>query len=329
MSTSQSVNSSEYVDLASARLGGSILEVSDEFFAPAENMLQAGRGIFIADKYTENGKWMDGWESRRKRVAGHDYCVVRLGLRGKIRAVDIDTNHFLGNHPPHASLEACSTFEDVEKGQWKEVLPKSVLEAGSQNIFTIDDENAYRFIRLHIYPDGGVARLRVYGEVVPNLERYRDGTRLDLLAVENGGRVLFCNDMFFSSKDNLIFPGRGVNMADGWETKRRRTPGNDWVVAKCGHPGFVDRIEVDTHHFKGNYPDMCLIEGIYAPEASEEDLQNSEAWKPLFEKTKLYADRLHNFSVDEALKDFKVSHIRMQIFPDGGVSRLRAWGRLA
>ncbi len=319
----------EFIDLASERVGGSIIEVTDEFFAPADNMLKQGRGIFIADKYTENGKWMDGWESRRKRDAGHDHCIIKLGLRGIIKKLDIDTNHFLGNHPPFASVDACPTYADLQSGNWTEILSKSELERGSQNIFDVKNSESYQFIRLNIYPDGGVARFRVYGKVTPDLKRYQNGEELDLVAVENGGKVLFCNDMFFSSKDNLIIPGRGINMGDGWETKRRRSPGNDWVVLQCGAAGFIDRVEIDTHFFKGNFPDQCLIEGINTPSASQSELENSKEWEPLFSKVKLKSNQIHHFYTDEDKKKLEVTHIRMQIFPDGGISRLRTWGRLS
>ena len=265
---------------------------------------------------------MDGWESRRKREPGHDWCIVKLGMRGRIHGIDIDTNHFLGNHPPEASLEAA----DGADGDWREVLAKSHLNPGSQNQFELDCDQVFDRVRLNIFPDGGVARLRVYGVVAPDWEQLATLESLDLIAVEHGGVVLGCNDMFFSSKDNLIMPGRGVNMGDGWETKRRRSPGHDWVIVKLGKPGFVDEFEIDTHHFKGNYPDRCSIEGVFAPERGLEDLQQSD-WQELLAETKLSAHHQHHTAPTNT--DVKVSHLRMNIFPDGGVSRLRARGRLA
>jgi allantoicase len=329
MASQENMKTSEFVDLASERVGGQIIEVTDEFFAPADNMLKPGRGVFIEDKYTENGKWMDGWESRRKRVEGYDFCIVKLGLRGVVKEVDIDTNHFLGNHPPHASLDACETYEDLKNGNWTEIIKKSDLERGSQNLFKVSSDKCYQFVRLNIFPDGGVARLRVYGDVTPDFSVYESGRELDLVAVENGGKVLFCNDMFFGPKDNLILPGRGINMGDGWETKRRRTPGNDWVILQCGHEGVAERIEIDTHFFKGNFPDQVLVEGINASGASKDQLESSAEWKPLFVKSKLSANQIHNFQVEGEMKGKPLTHIRMQIFPDGGISRLRVWGKLS
>ena len=229
------------VDLAAARLGGTALLANDEFFAEKENLLKPGRGIFIADKYTDRGKWMDGWETRRRRTPGHDWCVVQLGLRGMIKQVDIDTNHFLGNHPPFASLDAvCLTNglpKEIEALPWTAILDKSPLNPGSQNLFAITSDETWTHVRLNIFPDGGVARLRVYGIVVPDWSKLKADELVDLAAVENGGVPLACSDMFFSSMNNLIMPGRSENMGDGWETKRRRGPGHDWIVLKLGLPG--------------------------------------------------------------------------------------------
>lgn len=316
----------QLIDLAAERVGGIVLETSDDFFAEKENLIKPGRGVFIEDKYTDRGKWMDGWESRRKRTTGHDWCTLKLGLRGVIHGVDIDTNHFLGNHPPHASIEAACVKQTPIESDWQEILVKSPLEPDSQNLYTIDSEGEWTHLRLHIYPDGGVARLRVYGEVKPDWEQVTDDQIIDLLAVENGGRVISCNDMFFSSKDNLIMPGRGINMGDGWETKRRRGPGHDWAILKLGHAGFIDQIEVDTHHFKGNYPDRCSIESIFAPDAKDDDLETLK-WQLLLPESKLTAHQQHYF--DQQLRHHdRVSHVRLNIYPDGGISRLRLYGTL-
>ena len=316
------------VDLAAERVGGKALVANDEFFAEKENLLKPGRGIFIADKYTDRGKWMDGWETRRRRTPGHDWCVVQLGLRGIIKQVDIDTNHFVGNHPPFASLDAvCLTNglpEEIEGLPWTSILDKSPLNPGSQNLFTIASEQAWTHVRLNIFPDGGVARLRVYGIVVPDWSKLKAGDVVDLAAIENGGVPLACSDMFFSSMNNLIMPGRSENMGDGWETKRRRGPGHDWIILRLGLPGTIRRIEVDTNHFKGNYPDTCSIEGSVAPGASIEKLAAAE-WREILPKTKLEAHTQHFFERELAAIE-NCTHIRLNIYPDGGVSRLRVWG---
>jgi allantoicase len=321
------------VDLASARIGGVALVANDEFFAEKENLLQPGRGIFIPDKYTDHGKWMDGWETRRRRTPGHDWCVVQLGFRGAIKQVDVDTNHFLGNHPPFASLDAlCLTtefptdFESIERLAWRSILPKSALSPGSQNLFAISRDEPATHVRLNIIPDGGVARLRVYGEVVPDWSKLKPGEVIDLVAVENGGVPLACSDMFFSSMNNLIMPGPSANMGDGWETKRRRGPGHDWIILKLSLPGAIRKIEVDTNHFKGNYPDRCSIEASVAPGAPTDALTSQEIqWHEILPETKLRPDTRHFFE-HELSPIADCSHLRLNIYPDGGVSRFRAWG---
>ncbi len=315
----------QMMDLASEKLGGKTIACSDDFFAPMENLLKPGRGVFIADKYTEFGKWMDGWESRRKRVEGHDWCVIKLGATGVIHGVDVDTNHFLGNHPPHCSIEACFSEEDnPSNAEWTEILAKSPLDPGSQHFFEIGDKKQFTHVKLHIYPDGGVARLKVYGEVKKDWSTVGTSEVLDLAAAQNGGKSILCNDMFFSHMDNLIMPGRGVNMGDGWETKRNRTPNNcDWVVVRLAHKGTVQKVCVDTHHFKGNYPDTCMIEGCLAD--SDEKVEDAD-WQELLPKSKLEAHQEHDF--EKLSNSGPFTHVRLRIFPDGGVSRLRLWGTI-
>ena len=332
------------IDLASERLGGKALLCSDDFFAEKENLLKQGRGIFIADKYTDRGKWMDGWESRRKRTPGHDWCIIQLATSGKIQGVDIDTNHFLGNHPPYASIDACyiqpNSNTDLEKADpidigWTEILPKSPLKAGSQNFYVIkgqageENKNIYTHLRLNIYPDGGVARLKVYGEVFKDWNKVNSEETIDLAAAVNGARSILCNDMFFSHMDNLIMPGRGINMGDGWETKRNRTPNNrDWVIVRLAHQGVIEKILIDTCHFKGNYPDSCTVEGCTISLREESKLQTSEIkWTSILPQTKLSADNEQYFENEIANKG-PFTYVRLSIFPDGGVSRMRLWGRV-
>ena len=258
----------ELVDLASERVGGAVLYANDDFFAPKENLLKVSAPVFLEGEYTDRGKWMDGWESRRRRTPGFDWCLIRLGLPGVIRGVVVDTSFFRGNYPEQCSLEACALDGQPDADQvlhesveWREVLPASDLRGDAQNPFTIRDGGRTTHLRFKIYPDGGVARLRVYGEVVPDLARIRArGGRVDLAAVESGGRVLAASDMFFGHRHNLIMPGRAANMSDGWETKRRRGPGHDWVVIKLGARGRIHQAEVDTSQFKGNYPDACSLD---------------------------------------------------------------------
>ena len=325
----------QLTDLAAARFGGRALACSDDFFAEKENLIQSGRGVFIPDKYTENGKWMDGWESRRKRTAGYDWCIVELGASGVIHGVDIDTNHFLGNHPPFASIEACyapqvdskstpSVF-GLENAVWTEILPKSPLNAGSQNFYAIENRQTWTHIRLNIYPDGGVARLKVYGEVRKNWQNIASDELLDLAAATNGGKAIACNDEFFSKKDNINMPNRGANMGDGWETKRNRTPNNrDWLVLRMARKGRIQKIVVDTCHFKGNYPDRCKLEGGNLAKENEHNL-DAVTWTPILNESKLQANSEHIFEA-QLLVNEPFTHVRLTIFPDGGISRLRLFG---
>lgn len=329
----------QLTDLAAERLGGKVLYATDDFFAEKENLIKPGRGIFITEKYTDRGKWMDGWESRRKRVAGHDWCVVQLATTGKVVGFDIDTNFFLGNHPPFASVEAAmihdpssvSAWNDASI-PWEEILPKSPLDPGSRNFYESTSGNVFSHIRLHIYPDGGVARLKVYGEVYKDWSKEDRNKEIDLAAAINGGKALACNDMFFSDMNNLIMPGRGINMGDGWETKRNRTPNNkDWVIVKLARPGHVETIIVDTCHFKGNYPDSCSIEGCFSTD-DEAVIQNKVdpvaiGWQTILPQQKLSADHEHQFKKEVEAHE-KFSHVRLNIFPDGGISRLRIFGKI-
>ncbi len=321
-------------DLAAERLGGKALVCSDDFFAEKENLLKPGRGIFIADKYTDRGKWMDGWESRRKRTPGHDWCIIQLATSGVIKGFDIDTNFFLGNHPPFASVDGANipSGEKVDplKISWKEILPRSPLQPGSQNFFEINSNEIYTHLRLNIYPDGGVARFKVFGDVFIDWSKVNKTEVIDLAASVNGARSILCNDMFFSHMDNLIMPGRGINMGDGWETKRNRTPGNkDWVIVRLAHIGTIEKALIDTCHFKGNYPDTCLIEGCILSKDAESTI-NSDAvkWEVILPQTKLKADHEHYFT-DELKEKGPFTHVRLTIFPDGGISRMRLFGKIS
>ncbi|HKY27482.1 MAG TPA: allantoicase [Pyrinomonadaceae bacterium] len=321
----------ELIDLGSEKLGGAVLFANDEFFAPKENLLKPSAPVFIEGKYTDLGKWMDGWETRRRRTPGYDWCIIRLGLPGIIRGALVDTSYFKGNYPEHCSIEGCAVdgqpqIDELisESASWSELLPQSVLKGDSQNPFAISANQRVTHVRFKIYPDGGVARLRIYGEVVPDWAKLeRRGGEIDLAAVENGGRVLSCSDMFFGHRHNLIMPGRAANMSDGWETKRRRGPGHDWVIIRLGRRGRIRRLEVDTSYFKGNFPDSFSIEACDAAQSSE-DLSE---WTPVLPRTKLQAHTRHLFE-DELLDAGVVSHVRLNIFPDGGVSRLRVYGTL-
>jgi allantoicase len=328
------------IDLASAELGGEALATSDDFFASAQSMLAPGPAVFVPGKYTDRGKWMDGWESRRKRGPGHDYCLVRLGVAGEVLALDVDTAHFVGNHPAFASVEGTfapreASVEQVLSGSFRELLPQAPLLPGSHNLFVPRAAGVVTHLRLNIFPDGGVARFRAYGKMAPSWRApvLDEATRelvgpewLDLAALENGALALACSDAHFGGMNNLLLPGRAANMGSGWETRRRRGPGHDWIVIRLAARGAPRVIEVDTNHFKGNFPERCAIDGIDAAGARPSDLVASEAWRPLLAETRLRADHRHFFRGAELSAAEPVTHVRLRIFPDGGVSRLRLWG---
>lgn len=311
-----------WIRLEQPRLGTRVTFATDEFFAAKERLIEPDPPVFIDGKYDLHGKWMDGWESRRRRTPGHDYCVIRLGVRGIVHGVDIDTSYFTGNYPPEASIDACVSDEDVPDGDWVQILARTELEGDAHHYLAINDNRSWTHLRLNIYPDGGVARLRVFGEVRPDFSGLDH--LIDLVALENGGRAIACSDEHFGSMHNLNVAGRGVSMGDGWETARRRGPGNDWVILALGHPGRIEKIEVDTAHFKGNYPDRVSLEAARFA-AVEEVHYDSDRWQTLLPESKLEMHKQHYF--ESELEDIGVvSHVRMSIYPDGGVSRLRVYG---
>ncbi|HEX7718956.1 MAG TPA: allantoicase [Woeseiaceae bacterium] len=319
-----------WVRLEQPRLGTRVVAASDEFFGAKERLIDYAEPVFIPDKYDDHGKWMDGWESRRKRVPGHDWCIVRLGIPGIVHGLDIDTRHFTGNFPPEASVDACRCDKEIPAdSEWRELHPRSALQGNSQHFLPIQNDDPVTHLRLNIYPDGGIARLRIFGEVKPDWSRENHNDIFDLVALENGGRALAASDEHFGSMHNLNLAGRGINMGDGWETARRRGPGYDWVVLALGHPGRIERVEIDTAHFKGNYPERASVQ---AARVAGDDRANlvaaSESWPILLPENKLGMDQQHFF--ESELQDVGVvTHVRLAIYPDGGVSRLRMIGKLA
>lgn len=322
------------VDLANPRLGARALFASDDFFAEVGRMLNPEPAQFIPGKYDTHGKWMDGWESRRKRVAGHDWALVKLGVKGVIRGFDVDTSHFTGNYPPAVSIDACVSASDevdaLQAAAWTEILPATPLGPSRHHLLECASPGVWTHLRVNIYPDGGIARLRVYGQALDGLENAGPDQLVDLAALENGGRPVSWNDASFGSAvSNLLLPGRGLDMGDGWETRRRREPGNDWCVLQLGAPGVIEKVEVDTAFFKGNYPDRCSIQAARVVGGTDQSATTQSLfWATLLPEQKLSMDAVHCFAAELAALG-PVSHVRFNIFPDGGVSRLRLWGRVA
>jgi allantoicase len=318
-------------DLAAERLGGLVIAANDDFFAPKENLVKASRPEWREGEYTDRGKWMDGWETRRRRTPGHDWAIVRLGFPGIVQGVVIDTSFFTGNYPEAASIDAATVngslsvdrmmTDDVE---WHPLLKKSPLKGNTANAFAIKSEGRrVTHLRLNIFPDGGVARLRVHGEVVPDEGVFKPGHEVDLAALKNGGFVVSCSDMHYGNRQNLILPGRSTHMGDGWETKRRRGPGHDWAIVRLARRGVIVRVELDTDHFKGNAPGKCMLE--YTDAGASFDARRAR-WNLLVPETALEGHQQHRW---DNLKPKAATHVRLNIYPDGGVARLRLFGRVA
>lgn len=318
------------INLADESLGARALWATDEFFAAKERMLSPAEPVFRAGTFDAHGQWMDGWETRRRRGGGHDSCVIRLAYPGIIKLIDLDTRHFTGNYPPQASAEASSDADPMDPAaRWTTILAPSALGGDRHNPFPIEDGSCWRALRLNIFPDGGIARFRACGVVQPDWKSIGDDRLVDLFAVEHSGIALLANDEHYGDIRNLNRPGRGINMGDGWETRRRREPGFDWVLVRLGRPGTIHEVEIDTAHFRGNFPDRISLNGALVNEVSTDALEaSSKHWPLLLPEQQMKADAQHRFR-DELARLGPISHVRMNLHPDGGVSRLRLFGKIA
>jgi allantoicase len=312
-------------DLASRALAGSVVYANDELFAQRENLITPGRAVFSTEDFGHKGKVYDGWETRRRREPGHDWAIVRLGVPGVVRGVNVDTSWFKGNYPPYASVEAASfewhpSVDELEAADWVTLVEKSPVSGDTDNYFSVEDGRRYTHLRLTIYPDGGVARFRVHGEPVPD-PRFLTGT-VDLAALENGGSVTDCSNMFYSSPTQILQPGRARIMGEGWENARRRDDGNDHVTVKLAAPGLVRRVEIDTSYFVGNAAGWARLSGV---NEATGDVDDPSTWTELVPKTRLQPDTRHFFRVRP---DAAVTHVRLDVYPDGGLARLRVNGEV-
>jgi allantoicase len=315
------------VNLASAGLGAVALSTTDDFFAPVSRMLADNPAEFFPDRYDDNGKWMDGWESRRRRGPGHDWAVVRLAAPGRILGFDVDTAHFTGNFPPACLIEGWWGEGDPEDGAaWTPLTAHAPLGPSAHHFLPCIEEGVFTHVRLHMFPDGGVARLRVYGQ--PQL-RQTDG-EIDLGSALNGARVIGWSNAHYGDIQRVLFPGRPANMGDGWETRRLRTPGHDWMVVKLAARGVIARAEVDTCFNKGNFPDSCSFQaadmGDLGEGLDQMVVTAAQFWDDVAPKTRLAAASIAEISFAMTQP---VTHVRFNIHPDGGVARLRLWGRPA
>ena len=305
-------NGKAWPDLAGRALGGSVVYANDELFAERENLIKPEDPVFQPHTFGHKGQIMDGWETRRRREAGSDSAIVRLGCGGVVRRAVVDTSYFTGNYPPEVSVEACGAEgypspAELAAAEWFTLVPRSPVSGDARNEFEVEAGRRASHVRLNIFPDGGVARLRAYGEPVPD-PRLLPAT-IDLAALENGAVVTGCSNMFYSSPANLLLPGQARVMGDGWETSRRRDQANDWVEVRLACAGSVEVVELDTSHFVGNAPGWATVRG------------NSGDLLP---RTALQPDTRHRFAVPGSPV---TSAVRLDIYPDGGMARLRVLGR--
>ena len=316
------------IDLAQSRLGSKIVFKTNEFFAPAKRIINPWPPIFKEGVFDKHGKWMDGWETKRKRGKGYDYLILKLGRPGRISKIDIDTSYFSGNQPSKVSLHACFSKKKLpnKNSKWTTILKKKPTKANSHHFFNVTNKSIFTHIKLNIYPDGGVARIRIYGsiEILKNFT----GKVLNLTSVLHGATPIACNNEHFGRAENILAPGMGKNMGDGWETRRSRGKNFDWLIIKCATAGKINKIQIDTHHFKGNYPDKCSIQAAFIDKkiSSRTIVNNSKKWKLLLNKVKLYAHKKHNFK-NNLMKSKKINYIKINVFPDGGISRIRVFGK--
>jgi len=314
------------IDLAQPRLGTKIIYKTDDFFASAKRIISPTIPIFKEDVFDKNGKWMDGWESKRKRTPGHDYIILKLGKPGSISKIDVDTSYFNGNQPAMISVEgAYSHLNKINKLKWISILTKKKTKANSHHFFSVKKKKIFTHIKFNIFPDGGVARLRLYGSIGKS-EKFKN-KKINLASLLEGASVIACNNEHFGKAENILAPGKAKNMGDGWETRRRRNKGNDWLILNCIAGSFIDKIEISTHHFKGNFPSHCSLQAAYLlSKSSKQIVKSSNKWKYLLKNTRLMPNKTHLFK-NSLMKTEKVNHIRINIFPDGGISRFRIFGK--
>lgn len=294
-------------DLARRDLGGAVVSANDESFAVRENLITPGPSVFDPSVFGPKGKVYDGWETRRRREPGHDEAVVRLGVPGIVRGVVVDTSWFTGNYPPEVSVEGSADGRD-----WSVLVPRSAVKGDCENAFAVDSTRRVTHVRLRIFPDGGVARLRVHGEAVPDPEMLDALGTVDLAALENGGLVTACSNLFYSSPNNLLLPGPARSMGEGWETARRRDDGNDWVEVSLAAQATIAVAELDTSWFLHNAPGWATVRGR----------DGDGEWHDLLPRTALQPDTRHRFRLPEV----PVTAVRVDILPDGGMARLRLHG---
>ncbi|MFR9732244.1 allantoicase [Saccharopolyspora sp. MS10] len=310
-------------DLASRAVGGAVVHANDELFAERENLIKPSAPEYRPHTFGHKGQVYDGWETRRRREPGVDFALIRLGLPGIVRRLVVDTAFFKGNYPPRVSVQAAAVDgypspAELLAAEWTELLAPAEVEGDAENAFDVDAPLHSTHLRLCMHPDGGIARLRARGEPVAD-PRWARG-EFDLAALEHGGRITGCSNMFYSSPANLLAPDRAAVMGEGWETARRRDDGNDWVEIGLAAPGELAHVELDTSHFVGNAPGWATLSGVDERGADPAD---PAAWRELLPRTRLQPDTRHRFRVAPT---GELTRVRLDVHPDGGMARLRLHG---
>ncbi|XYI34482.1 allantoicase [Cupriavidus oxalaticus] len=316
-----------YVDLADERLGAIVVAASDEWYAPASRMLnpKAANYYYHDD---EGMRWVDGWETSRRRKDGNEWCVIKLGRPGQITAVGFDTSFYTGNYPLAASVQACavSADDDIADAEWTELVPATELAGDSQRLVSVNAERVFTHVRLNIFPDGGMARFRVFG-LIQLPEAFKSAGQRDLAALESGARVVGCSDTHFGAVRAMIAPGPSVEWGKGWETRRLRKPGHDWAVIALAAPGTLERVLVDTTYYTGNFPAAFSLQGACLENGLDEVVLNQAMyWPELVGCTDLKGGCQNAVELGAVHRDTLVTHVRLNIYPDGGVTRLRLLG---
>lgn len=320
-----------YPDLASRALAGSVVAANDELFAQRENLINAHQPAFDPADFGHKGKVYDGWETRRRRDEGNDWAIVRLGVPGVVHGVVVDTAWFRGNYPPFVSVEAAAvdgypSVAELLDADWHTLVPRSDALGDVPNHYAVDSDRRWTHVRLSIYPDGGVARFRVHGEAVPDPD-FLAGT-IDLAAAEYGGTLAFASNTFYTSPAAIILPGRARNMGEGWENARRRDPGNDYAIFTLAQRGTIRHVEVDTSYYVGNAPGWVRLTGLDLAAGGDLDTgtETGPGWADVLATRAVQPDTRHRF-LSECQEP--ATHVRLDVFPDGGLSRLRVWGELS
>lgn len=326
-------NVDNLVNVASYDLGSRVIYSTDEFFAQANRMLEDNCAIF-KDEYDDNGHWMDGWETRRRRDDKNDYCIIKLAEISRINSFLVDTSFFKGNFPPAISIKGCFSPDEndedfilkQDKQNWYDLLVQSDLQGDNKELFTCISQKKVTHLKVDIYPDGGIARFRAYGSIVFN-EKLFEKKNINVLSTKTGAKAVYTNNEFFGKFKNILKDNKALNMGDGWETSRRREPGYDWGIIELGNNAVINSILIDTNFFKGNYPDSFSISSAYLPNTTSSSvLTQSMFWEELISSKKLQMDKEHYFDKSFLLHHKPITHIRINIFPDGGVSRLKMFG---